>query len=372
MRTHGDPYETLLISPDVNNPFVGSSSDTQAIHLSQKSFIVAGDRRDLFFVGDQIELFVYIDDYSATANHTILVDAVIPYVVSNPLSNSLIVSGDVSGILNDETYYVYAGWVEGEKPYKVVSKTLISSSPDTYRLLIDTSTLVSEDSRNKHFGLKRTRIDLSSTTNIFTIDDVKFNVGTRDSWPGFSDPTTYRLGNIPHTIITVSESIVPQPPFSGITFDVDVPGYYFSGHITLPVYDVEDIITDTGVVHGFVIGGDLTAKLNRGKQFEIRDGSCDGIYTVYYSTYDNSLDLTHIYTAEHIDTLPSLPYGTVHYRKYGMNQSSPFRNDIPHNNVECIMSETFEIVLDPPYTWIPPTPTSTCPAPDEEIYMPPP
>lgn len=370
-RTHGDPFEFVLISPDVNNSFVGSSPKTQAVNVTNKTFIIAGDQRQSFYAGDQIEAFVYVDDYSPTSNHSIVVDAVIPYQISDPLSNALIVSGDVTNILENETYYVYGGWVEGEKAYKVITKTQISSSPNTYRLVMDTSTLVTEESRNKNFGLYRQRVQLSATSNIFTIGSVEFNVGTRDSWPGFDDYTTYQLGNVPHTIITVVENIDPQPPYASLAFDSVLPNLYFSGHLVQPSYAVIDIITSNDTTQAFVTSGDQTARFFTGKQFYVEDSSCDGVYTTYYATYAMSSDQTTIYVAERNVVTTITSFGTIYNYNYGMNNRSPFRSDIPHNNVECFMSETLEIELDPPYTWTPPPSLSTCPAPDVESSPPP-
>lgn len=324
-RTHGDPVDFLLISPNVNYSFVGNSSQTQAVNITNKAFVVAGDQRQYFHNGDVIEAVVYHDQHVGSLIH-----------IDSYLGNVLTVSGDTSSLLVGNIYYAFGGTVDGEVPFTITNKT-----SNTITVLESPN----DDVIGKYFGLQRVQIDLNVSSNLFTIQDVVFNTGTLNSWPGYPNITSYQLGLVPHTIVTVQETIDPQPPYNTVAF-TSVDGNDYSGYIIPIALPIVQMITEGTSIIGIVVLGDRTAQFKSGFQFDIVGGNCENLYTTM-SSYESG-GQTFVLVAERYETPLIISLGAAKIHQYGLNQYSSMRPHVPHTNVECYIRETLLIELDPP------------------------
>lgn len=333
-RTHGDPQEFILVSPDVNNSFVGSSNTTRAINIVKKQFIIAGDQRQFLNVGDIFKVDVFKDEL-----------AVAPLTINSYTANSIKVDGDASPITIGQKYWVFFGDFEGEQQLTVTGKSAPIGIPSLTEIFV--SETVTDVVVGKYFGLKRDAISVNTLSNYFTISDVEFNVGTLNSWPGYPNIANYVLGNVPHTIITTIENIQPQPPFSSLTF-TPVDGNSYSGILIPSAISVLQVIDNGTYTIALKVAGNKTKMFGTGFQFNIVGGDYEGLYTTMHS-YVSGGD-TYVYYAERRPVPTGNSLGVIQIKKYGLNDYSPMRKHVPQTNVECFMTETLEFYFNPPLT----------------------
>lgn len=333
LRTHADPFDFNLISPDVDHNFIGSSLATQAVQISNNRLLVAGNQLDLLRVGDTFEAFVFKDISPTTILH-----------VDDVTSTSLIINGDTSWITIGSEYYVFSGTTEFEQLFTVTGKTSISLTPLLTEVFV--SETVSTDVIGKYFGLVRDRIHINTASNIFTIGSVDFNKGTLNSWPDVNDFSTYKIGNVPHTVITTVEPIVPQAPYDTLTFSSS-DGNEYNGYLRLTPIAVVQMLDNGTFYIGIRVAGDQTALFKSGLQFDIVSGNCLGTYTTMSCLY--SAGSTDVYFAERPTLQVSTIVGDLQIHQFGISGYSAISRGLSHNNIECYMMESLVIELDPPY-----------------------
>lgn len=338
-----------IISPNQTIPF----HLYPAVNAATNSFIVPGDRTDDFIPGTKLNVVTFVENYLLQGGSPPITafDLSIVGVLSEcttfpaPAGTGIfLVAGDKASLFPAGfTFYVFGTGVN-DKAYTVRSS---GGSPPVgayYDVVHDVTFIPVEQAiisgtGGGHLGLVQTP---GNNTGTFTVVSSVFNGGTIDSWPDSSDPLSFRVGDDPHTVVTVLEPLnnplsdpvfdgtvytayaafvsIERLPFEGVlsysNFHRDyIPGspVFFSqtpdeGLLTKPVVGVTLStldgfflpIPDTGK---FTIPGNLTrSNIFVGDKVRIQGSTGNnGLYTITSITYAGSPDETTIGVAELVD-----------------------------------------------------------------------
>ena len=150
----------------------------------------------------------------------------------------------------------------------------------------------------------------------FTIADVEYDGGSIDSWPDLLDPSSYTIGNVAHTIITVVENLedpadvitipteqayIAYASLGGIAIEGMLPYSNLGptpdeGYFTTPIIDV-DTVVEQFVISGDLIGSNVVA----GQTFTVKQSTGNnGVYTIASISYNAIDDETTIAVVEDV------------------------------------------------------------------------
>lgn len=337
-----------IISPNQAIPF----HLYPAINVATNSFIVPGDRTDDFVPGTKLNIVTFVENYllqggspSITAFDLPIVDVLSDCTIfPTPAgTGTFVVAGDRASLFPAGfTFYVF-GTIINDKAYTV--RSLGGSPAGAYYDVAQDVTFIPVEqaiisgTAGGHLGMVQTQ---GNNTGTFTVVSSIFNGGSIDSWPDSSDPLAYRVGDDPHTVVTVLEPLnnpLADPVYDGTVYTAYaafvsiekllfegvlsysnflrdyIPGSptFFSqtpdeGLLTKPIVGVTLStldgfflpIPDTGQ---FVIPGNLTrSNIFVGDKVLIRGSTGNnGLYTITSITYAGSPDETTIGVAELVD-----------------------------------------------------------------------
>ena len=296
---------TPVISPNQGISFV----NYPAINPTTNTFIVSDNRAGDFLPGTLVNLSTLIEDYTNVHD--------INGVTSGPAgSGSFVVNGDqTTQFIPSYQFNVYNSQ-GNDKTYTVTTSTFAAGKTTINVAQAVVSSIVS--------GKLGLLISNGNNTGIFTVVSSVFNPGFIDSWPDVSDPSTYTLGNGPHTIIEVVEPLnsVPalgpnqlytafvslQPlivenvlPYSDALakYNPSIPERLQTpdeGFLTKPIVDLSVVFSE------FVVEGDLNlSNIFVNQTFQIKQSAGNnGLYTIVSFVYSSLDDETTITVAESI------------------------------------------------------------------------
>jgi hypothetical protein len=173
----------------------------------------------------------------------------------------------------------------------------------------------------------------SVNTGMYTIQSVVFNSGFIDSYPDTTTPSSYKIGNNPHTTIEVVENLVSAPPL-GI-------GQIYRSEVTLQPVSITGFDEDQ---NAFIVDGNETKRFPVGSMFDITGGQYFGTYTVVSSAV---IDFTtYIVVFGRLDlplgSPPSFPLGMIKNHSFGYSESSVICGQVPPTFVQVAFKETLD------------------------------
>lgn len=311
-RPYGDPAFIPVISPNQQMTF----QQYPAIEHNTKTIYLPGDRTGEMVVGAQIDLFAFIEN----ATNLYRIQEFIH--MDMPRYNAFVVYDDLntlSGVFIVGDVITITGSHNNEKDFTIKS---ISHSSGLTTVEVYQDIIVPD--AGGHFGLVRTE---HSNTGRYTIQQVLFNPGFIDSWPGYPDPQTYTFGDEPHTLVRVVEPLTAVPPltsnqyytafvrvlpvtpqsvlsYSGVHYNAPDEGYVVKDLIEVipSQLDIGGVtIPDTGK---FIVGGNvLTSNIFVGDEVKIlRSRDNNGTYVITSLVYDSGTDRTTIGVQQQVYT----------------------------------------------------------------------
>jgi len=245
---YGDPTYTPVISPNGDISF----ADYPALDPTpDNTIIIPGLRRDDYQPGTLFDMKAIIEDrsntyeildvtpgaagsgsfvvYDPSSNvGTALASHVWPF--ASPIPESILT---VDGTQRDDNRAFVITSVDYDTP--VVNQTTVHVAQAVL------STVPSG-----HFGILRT-VDLNNHKTFTVIDSVESH-GFIDSWPDRSDPSSYIVGDDPHTIIQTAENIAPIP---GVVDWVDVT---YQVYIRLTAISIDRVLSYSNFVNDYCNG----------------------------------------------------------------------------------------------------------------------
>lgn len=186
---YGDSGRYPITSPNPSIPF----GDYPAINGTLNTIIISGDISTKLIPGEQIHLLTTSEDYSD----------VVGIVGISTVNSEFLVSGDHTARFVSGYEFDVVGSVGNDGTYTI-------SVNSVYDVVLDRTTLTVDQgiTNGVAYGqLGVLKSVIASNTGIFTIQNVEFSGGSIPSWSDTTDPWSYRLGDSPHTIITLLENI---------------------------------------------------------------------------------------------------------------------------------------------------------------------
>lgn len=199
----GDPNIWPVVSPNPTIPFEAYP----AINTFTNTFTLIGDRTGDIIPGMQIELITFVENFEflypiVEANAGPAGDPGTYFVVEDPFGDFVLAHPPYVGSPIDPAFHFVEtlGTSNDNRPF-----TVTNVSPYGPGLTkVEVGQAILPQLTGGSLGLVRTA---GNNTGTYTVAQVVYNGGSIDSWPGYPNPTTYQIGNDPHTIVSVVEPL---------------------------------------------------------------------------------------------------------------------------------------------------------------------
>lgn len=353
-------FSTTTTFPIINynlseNYFTVEGNVSQHFPKSQPVGVAAADGSNVYYVrtvqivGGDTRIFVYgIIDPSTTPDATITsvpstYQIITARSVNEPeeVKNSFEILGNRAAFFSPMTPF-FVGSTTGNNGFYTVSHRGAYYDNDNDVTIIPVNQNIVDPAdegiiyTNKQFDIgryDRLALQRRGTTlcyrkpwelfGQYTVVDAVYDRGFVDSWPDASDPSTYTLGNDPHTIVQIQQPLVALPadtdnlhysvyivpggiPITRVVsysnsyryYDVNTQEYISvpdEGYVTKDIVGIE-LTTPVPGSGKFIVPGDLTrSNIFVGDKFIVGETRFNnGTYTIYSLQYDYSTDTTAI------------------------------------------------------------------------------
>lgn len=203
-RPYGGPSIWPVLSPNQSIPF----ETYPAINASTNSFTVPGDRTDDFSSGTEIQLITFVEDYEhvfdivdinsgpAGTGFFVIDDGVAPndFATNHPVWSGSPIAG----------HAIEAFGTTADDNRQFIVTNIVPASPSPGLTTVYVAQAVLSQGPSGKLGMVRS---VGNNTGTFTVIQSGYSKGFIDSWPGYPVPSTYEIGDDPHTIVTVSGSL---------------------------------------------------------------------------------------------------------------------------------------------------------------------
>ncbi len=157
--------------------------------------------------------------------------------------------------------------------------------------------------------------NIPGMSGFFTVTNIEYHPGSIDSWSGYPDPTTYKLGLQQYTKLYLSPDLGPIPTLGPnqtiiiTVFPKKIPlsGVMYYSNVNFDTPDEgllrRDIVDYDTVLNGFIVNGSLLpTNIVIGEQLQVRQSTNNnGFYTILDIVYDNTTNKSTVVVAEPID-----------------------------------------------------------------------